>query len=578
MTSIASATARDLAEAWLRADPDPTTSVQTRALLEADGPELDAVVGTNLSFGTAGLRGPMRTGPSGMNRVLVRLAAAAVADTSLAGDFGSATDPHIVVGFDARHGSAAFAADTARVALAGVRCTLLPALRHRSWLSPSPSRRNRWCHGHRQPQSANGQRLQGVRIGREPLRPPVDAAIAARMESLPLLHERTLRPRPISPERRCSSARTSGRSPPPTATVPAGVVVAHTALMGSGRPPAAAFACAGFDAPSPRSRSGRSRPGLSLRCLPQSRGAGDTRRLAGAGRDDQRRPGSANDPDADRLAVAIPDRGAWRLLSGDQVGCLLADHLLRQPCDDHRPALVVNTVTSSGLLGRIAARYDAAHATTLTGFKWIMASRRTHPEHRLVVGYEEALGYAVNPAVRDKDGISAALAITDLAAELQATGQTIADRLEELETTHSAGATGQRAIRVAAVADQVALMSRLRDAPPTDLAGEPVTRVVDLLDASGPLPPTDGLVFELDEARITVRPSGTEPKTKVYGEASSRSRVRALIGATASGVALILALPVEVFTKSAPASAAIKVAVRIASVLGSSPLSRMTFR
>lgn len=538
MTSIASATARDLAEAWLRADPDPTTSVQTRALLEADGPELDAVFGTNLSFGTAGLRGPMRTGPSGMNRVLVRLAAAAVADTALAGDFGSATDPHIVVGFDARHGSAAFAADTARVALArGVRCTLLP--------EPLPTPVLAFAVTHlgatagvmvtasHNPRTDNGYKVYGSDGAL--LTPPVDAAIAARMESLPLLHEEDL-------AAEADITRADGAlldayirtvAAPYSDRACTGVVVAHTALHGVGTATlAAAFARAGFDAPHPVAAQADPDPDFPSAAFPNPEEPGTLDDLLALAATINADLALANDPDADRLAVAIPDRGAWRLLSGDQVGCLLADHLLRQPCDDHRPALVVNTVTSSGLLGRIAAHYDATHATTLTGFKWIMASRRTHPEHRLVVGYEEALGYAVNPAVRDKDGISAALAITDLAAELRATGQTIADRLEELETTHGAGATGQRAIRVAAVADQVALMSRLRDAPPTDLAGEPVTRVVDLLDASGPLPPTDGLVFELDEARITVRPSGTEPKTKVYGEASSRSRVRSLIGAT----------------------------------------------
>ncbi len=257
MTSIASATARDLAEAWLRADPDPTTGAQTQALLEADGLELDAVFGTNLSFGTAGLRGPMRTGPSGMNRVLVRLAAAAVADTALAGDFGSATDPHIVVGFDARHGSAAFAADTARVALArGVRSTLLPEPRQTPVLAFAVTHLGATAGvmvtASHNPRTDNGYKVYGSDGAL--LTPPVDAAIAARLESLPLLHEEDL-------AAEAHIARADGAlldayirtvAAPYSDRACTGVVVAHTALHGVGRATlAAAFARAGFDAPHP---------------------------------------------------------------------------------------------------------------------------------------------------------------------------------------------------------------------------------------------------------------------------------------------------------------------------------------
>ena len=317
MTSIASATARDLAEAWLRADPDPTTGAQTQALLEADGLELDAVFGTNLSFGTAGLRGPMRTGPSGMNRVLVRLAAAAVADTALAGDFGSATDPHIVVGFDARHGSAAFAADTARVALArGVRCTLLP--------KPLPTPVLAFAVTHlgatagvmvtasHNPRTDNGYKVYGSDGAL--LTPPVDAAIAARLESLPLLHEKDL-------AAEAHIARADGAlldayirtvAAPYSDRACMGVVVAHTALHGVGTATlAAAFARAGFDAPHPVAAQADPDPDFPSAAFPNPEEPGTLDDLLALAATINADLALANDPDADRLAVAIPDRGAW---------------------------------------------------------------------------------------------------------------------------------------------------------------------------------------------------------------------------------------------------------------------------
>ncbi|MEO0495197.1 MAG: deoxyribose-phosphate aldolase [Actinomycetota bacterium] len=538
MTSIGSATPAELAAAWSVADPDPVTAEQTRELLDTGGDHLADVFSGRLSFGTAGLRGPMRTGPTGMNRVLVRIAAAAVADTAVAGEFGSADDPHLIVGFDARHGSADFALDTARIAIArGAHCTVLSAplptpvlafaVRH---LGATAGVMVTASHN---PRTDNGYKVYGSNGAL--LGSPTDAAIAARMDAQPLLTDDDLAPIEAVARADASlveaylatiTAPFAGRGSRP-------LTVAHTALHGVGDATlTAAFEQAGFAPPHRVDSQAEPDPDFPSAAFPNPEEPGTLDDLLALAASVDADLAIANDPDADRLAVAVPDGGAWRLLSGDQVGCLLADHLLRRPSDDPRPALVVNTVTSSRMLGRIAAHYGATHATTLTGFKWIMSAQADHPDHRLVVGYEEALGYAVNPDVQDKDGISAALAVADLAADLRRDGRTIIDRLREIEATHGALASGQRAIRVAGVADQADLMARLRTHPPAALASESVTRVLDLLDGAEGLPPTDGVVLELDDARITVRPSGTEPKTKVYGEASTVARVRALIGAT----------------------------------------------
>jgi phosphomannomutase len=223
----------------------------------------------------------------------------------------------------------------------------------------------------------------------------------------------------------------------------------------------------------------------------------------------------ANDPDADRLAVAVPDphaAGAWRSLTGDEVGVLLADHLLRRTAADGAARLVVTTVVSSRLLSAMARDAGVVYAETLTGFKWIMRAVLDRPDLRFVFGYEEALGYAVTDEVRDKDGITAALVFGELATRAKAAGRSVVDRLDDLARRFGLHATAQVVIPGFGVVD------RLRAAPPDTIAGRGVTHVVDLI-AGGPLPPTDGMVFGLDGGvRFVVRPSGTEPKTKAYLE------------------------------------------------------------
>jgi phosphomannomutase len=257
----------------------------------------------------------------------------------------------------------------------------------------------------------------------------------------------------------------------------------------------------------------------------------------------------ANDPDGDRLAVAVPDPaapGGWRVLSGDQVGALIGSYLLERTATelDAGQRLVATTVVSSMLLGKIAAAAGARYAETLTGFKWIVRAGQGEPGSRFLFGYEEALGYAVGDVVRDKDGISAALALLSLAATARAAGQSLPDRWDALEAGHGVHLTAQVTLHAPSPAG---IMGRLRAAPPAALAGQPVTGSEDLAagtdadvepdtaagadalagatGAAGTgaarepgLPPADVLIYRLPGARVVIRPSGTEPKLKAYLE------------------------------------------------------------
>lgn len=220
----------------------------------------------------------------------------------------------------------------------------------------------------------------------------------------------------------------------------------------------------------------------------------------------------ANDPDADRCAVAVPDPaadGGWRMLRGDEVGALLAAHLVRRGAT----GVFAESIVSSSLLGRIADKAGLGYEETLTGFKWIARVEG------LRYGYEEALGYCVDPeGVRDKDGITAALLVAELASVLKERGRTLLDLLDDLAVEHGLHATDQLSVRVEDLSVIADAMRRLREQPPAALAGLAVATAEDLSRGTDLLPPTDGLRYHLDGARVIVRPSGTEPKLKCYLE------------------------------------------------------------
>jgi phosphomannomutase len=512
---------RAAAAAWRDEDPDPSTRDEVDALLAADDLDgLEARFGARLAFGTAGLRGALGAGPNRMNRaVVIRTTAGLAAWMSGRG----ATGP-VAVARDARHGSTAFAADAAEVLSgAGFDVVALPGP------SPTPLLAFAVRHlgasagvmitaSHNPPQD-NGYKLyldDGAQIVA-----PVDAEVAAAIDVVGPLADvprDRARVREAGPELR--DAYLAGAVGLLRPGSPRQVATVYTAMHGVGTPLLlAAMDAAGFPAPVPVDEQAEPDPDFPTVAFPnpEEPGALDLAlaRAEAAGADLV----LANDPDADRLAVAVPDPalGRWRALTGDELGALLADHLLRH---EARPDdVVVTTVVSSRMLARVAAAHGVAHAESLTGFKWLV--RAVEPGQRFRFGYEEALGYCVGELVRDKDGITAALVACELAAGLRAEGRTLLDRLDELARLHGVHATRQRSLRIGGddwLERVTAAMSSLRASPPGEVGGVAVTEVEDLLPG-GRLPPSDVLVLSLDGARLVIRPSGTEPKLKCYAEA-----------------------------------------------------------
>jgi phosphomannomutase len=505
------------AEEWLAQDPDPATRAELRALLEAgDEAEIEDRFRAKLEFGTAGLRGELGAGPNRMNRVTVLRAAA-----GLAGRLGAGAS--VVVGFDARHGSEQFAHDTAAVMTgAGISASVMPR--------PLPTpvlafavRRLGCDAGVMVTASHNPPRDNGYKVywndGAQ-IVPPLDAEISAaidavgRVDELPLGKDWTVLGEEIVEEYVEALVR-----------LPLGdardLKIAYTPMHGVGEATfQRAFHRAGFPAPKAVAEQKNPDPDFPTVAFPnpEEPGAMDlVMELAGREEADLV---IANDPDADRCALAIPaGDGTWRRLTGDEVGGLLAEHVLRHTTGDDR--LVVTTIVSSSLLGRIAEAHGVRFAESLTGFKWIMKAGGRG--ERFVFGYEEALGYCVagddGPPVHDKDGIGAALAAAALAAETRRAGRTLQDLLDDQARRYGLHATGQLSLRVADLDLIADAMARLRRNPPTRLAGREVTSVDDLAEGGLGLPPTDGLRYRLGkEARVVIRPSGTEPKLKCYLE------------------------------------------------------------
>ncbi|MFF2020574.1 phospho-sugar mutase [Streptomyces sp. NPDC058171] len=510
------------ARTWLAEDPDPETRDELANLLaRLDGPDAPAALAEladrfsgTLQFGTAGLRGELGAGPQRMNRAVVIRAAAGLAaylrDEGHAGGL-------VVIGYDARHKSADFARDTAAVMTgAGLRAAVLPhplptpvlayAIRHLGAVA-----------GVEVTASHNPPRDNGYKVylgDGSQIVPPADAEIADRIAAVAALADV---PRPDDGWTTLGDevvaaylARTDAVLAPGSARTARTV---YTAMHGVGKDVLlAAFARAGFPAPVLVVEQAEPDPDFPTVAFPNPEEPGAMDLAFATARAARPDLVIANDPDADRCAVAVPDGadGDWRMLRGDEVGALLAAHLVRRGAT----GVFAESIVSSSLLGRIAAAAGVGYEETLTGFKWIARVEG------LRYGYEEALGYCVDPeGVRDKDGITAALLITELASELKEQGRTLLDLLADLAVEHGLHATDQLSVRVADVSVIADAMRALRAHPPTVLAGRPVLRAEDLTEGTRALPPTDGLRYALDGARVIVRPSGTEPKLKCYLEA-----------------------------------------------------------
>ena len=519
---------------WIADDPSADDRMELqRVLASAMAGSADALTDLTermagpLAFGTAGLRGPLRAGPAGMNLAVVRRAAYGIGtflqDT---GERGAT----VVVGYDARLRSAEFAADIAGVLSAqGFSVLLSPAARPTP-LTAFAVRDLDAAAGLQVTASHNPPQDNGLKVylrGGAQLIAPQDARIEQAIAAAPAA--RSIEVRGVAGGPLVLGPRSTGsvgpwpdsivedylaRTAALARTAHAGfdVPVALTPMHGVGGEIAVkALHLAGFPTVHVVSEQAAPDGGFPTVPFPNPEEPGATDLLLALAARKGAAVAVALDPDADRCAIGVPDGGSWRMLTGDETGALLGDHVLRHlDRTAHPDPLVATTIVSAELLRSVAAGHDARYDETLTGFKWIVRAG-DGAGTGLVFGYEEALGLCVDPdRVRDKDGISAAVLACDLIAELATAGSSVPTRLDELARAHGLFVTGQLSIRVSDLALIPQAMARLRATPPDELLGDPVTESTDLL------PQTDGLRWRTDRVRVVVRPSGTEPKLKCY--------------------------------------------------------------
>lgn len=549
----------DAARAWLAQDPDPETRAELEELIAgasaADPSALEQLhsrFDERLTFGTAGLRGELAAGPGRMNRVLVSQAAAGLA-AYLREKRGEGAS--VVIGYDGRKNSDVFARDTAvLMAGAGVRAILLPrllptpvlafAVRH---LGASAGVMVTASHN---PARDNGYKVYlGDEDAGSQIVPPADGEIAA--------HIAAVAAHPITELARSEGYEVAGDEVvdayiAETAAIaghaaldaaPAGLRVVYTPMHGVGWQTAArVFAAAGLPSPAPVVDQLEPDPDFPTVAFPNPEEPGALDLAAELARENDAELIVANDPDADRLAVAIPDAsadGGYRRLSGNEVGLLLGwaaaeEHAASQHGTHSTPGVLAASIVSSPGLAAIAERFGLGYADTLTGFKWV--SRVPG----LVFGFEEALGYLVNPeTVRDKDGISAAARFLSLALRWKAEGRTVADQLDVVAAGIGSYASGQISLRVSDLSDIDRIMAGLRAAPPSAIGELAVASIEDLSAGSDALPPSDVLRIRLaDGSRVMVRPSGTEPKLKAYLDATGADAADAAARVAALDAAL----------------------------------------
>ncbi|HEX6497536.1 MAG TPA: phospho-sugar mutase [Micromonosporaceae bacterium] len=514
---------RARAEAWVADDPDPTSRDELRAVLDAlpgSAADLAARFAGTLTFGTAGLRGPLRAGPNGMNLAVVRAAAAGLVAWLAERE---ASGP-LVIGYDARYGSKEFAEQTARVATGAGRTALLmprplptPVLAYAVraldaaagvmvTASHNPPRDNGY-------KVYLGEELGGALGAGAQIVPPVDAQIEAAIRAVGPLSAVPLGEPGVVLSDEVVHAYLDGAVRVVDPDAPKDLTIAYTPLHGVGAGVVEqALPRAGFAAPLVVAEQREPDPDFPTVSFPNPEEPGAMDRVIALAAARGADLAVANDPDADRCAVAVPDPargpadrpGNWRILRGDDLGVLLADHLMRRGVSGR----YATTIVSSSLLRAMCTARQHGYQETLTGFKWIVRAGVD-----LVYGYEEALGYCGAPwHVRDKDGISALLLLAELAASLKASGRTLLDRLDDLAAEFGVYATDQLSVRFDDLAEIAAAMRHIRAERPTGLLGAPLTAAEDLL------PEADVLVLRTASARVVVRPSGTEPKLKAYLE------------------------------------------------------------
>ena len=521
------------AEEWIAGDPDPVTRAELAALIEsANAAELAERMAGTLEFGTAGIRGKVEAGSNRMNRAVVIRTTAGLADHLNGRGSGL-----VVIGRDARLSSEAFMTDTIAVlAAAGIPVRYAPDP------TPTPVIAYAALHleataavvitaSHNPPQD-NGYKVYDANGAQ--IIAPVDAAIASAIAAVgpasgvprlddPYHHHLVA---PVAPDIFSSYLSDLGAART-VAPEPGDLGITYTPMHGvGGRFVVEALAHFGYRnvAPVPEQYDPDGRFPTVAFPNPEEQGALD---LATA---QAERDGSdliiANDPDTDRLAVSVPRPGeGWRPLTGNQVGVLLADFILTHGTVPD--PIVINSIVSSPMLAAVAEHHGAGFAQTLTGFKWIWNAAlelEAAGEGHFVFGYEEALGYSVSRQVRDKDGISAAVVFADLAADARAAGSTVLGRLEDLYRRHGVWvSTQENVVRPGTEgATEIAhAMLQLAEYPPTEVGGYRVVAATDYMVGAGLRPSYLGatplLALDLGDAgRVLIRPSGTEPKLKVY--------------------------------------------------------------
>ncbi len=516
MTTPEVAALLDRARDWAAEDPDDVTRTELQAIVadvEGGGDPADLAdrfAGT-LEFGTAGLRGALGAGPNRMNRIVVTRAAAGLAAYLV--EKGATRNSPVVIGYDARHNSDVFAQDTAEVMVgAGLRALVLPRP------LPTPilafAIRELGCvAGVMVTASHNPPQDNGYKVylgGGSQIVPPTDTEIAERIAAVgPLADVPRADPGEVLTEDVVDRyldtvAGLAGDGP-------RDLTLVYTPLHGvGGSSVTQVLETAGFEPPYVVTQQEEPDPDFPTVSFPNPEEPGAMDLAMALAEDKHADLVVANDPDGDRCAAAVSGPHGWRMLRGDEVGALLAQHLL----GSGKQGVYATSIVSSSLLSRMAAAAGQPYAETLTGFKWLGRIEG------LAFGYEEALGYCVDPEhVRDKDGVSALLMLCEVAATAKAAGRSLADLLDDIAAEHGLHATDQVSVRVNDLAEIGAAMERLRGNPPEQLGGLAVEEVEDLTEGSAELPPTDGLRYRLaDGARVIVRPSGTEPKIKAYLE------------------------------------------------------------
>jgi len=504
-------------QAWIADDPDPITASQLQQWLDTNNEgELRTSFNGFLQFGTAGLRGPNRPGPSGMNRAVVGRTAAGIVAYMKERNLTS-----VVIGRDARYGSEDYTFETAEIMSgSGMKVFVLPRPLPTPVLAFATNELS--CDvgimvtaSHNPPQDNGykvylGGTVDGIEYRGSQIVSPTDVSIARKIDAITSLKKQprakvwtVLSEEIIEKYIECTAS---------LATTPGTLKIVYTAMHGVGTETLQrVFQKAGYPSPILVAAQAAPDPNFPTVAFPNPEEPGAIDLALETAKTFDADLVIANDPDADRCAAAVKDPvTGWRMLRGDELGAILGESIARKSSD----GIFANSIVSSSILKKIAGHYNLEFKETLTGFKWLAKVKD------LTFGYEEALGYAVDAkTVNDKDGISAAITVAQIATDLATDGKTLLDLLDEIWARHGFHATEQISIRLSDLSKVDVILGRLRNNPPQNIAGREVTSIDDLATPTDGLPPTDGLRIWLDGGvRIIIRPSGTEAKMKCYIE------------------------------------------------------------